>query len=234
MMMRKWFGLVGCLAIVLGASPAMASQWVAGNGKSCAAVCTGAGLGAVASGNHSSGKPFYVCRGSASAQDGVRPGWNLMPDWSNACFVPYGNKDTSVSTYDCLCEQKVEATKPAAPARPAPAPVQPTPAPAAPATVNGLNPYGAGACSQVSYVGTICTSPWTHLSNGPISCPQYTLPASGGMVPTGKYPALFKLIGTRFGGDGKTTFALPSLNLNIGGVARVYYCVVVEDVYLAE
>jgi microcystin-dependent protein len=36
-------------------------------------------------------------------------------------------------------------------------------------------------------------------------------PCDGQLLPIGEHPALFALIGTRYGGDGSTTFALPDL-----------------------
>ena len=41
--------------------------------------------------------------------------------------------------------------------------------------------------------------------------PQGWLPCNGQLLPIPQYTALFYLIGTVYGGDGKTTFALPKL-----------------------
>jgi microcystin-dependent protein len=41
--------------------------------------------------------------------------------------------------------------------------------------------------------------------------PQYWQSCSGQLLPIQNYEALFALLGTNFGGDGKTTFALPKL-----------------------
>lgn len=43
-------------------------------------------------------------------------------------------------------------------------------------------------------------------------CPRNTLPADGQLIPIPQNPALFALLGTRYGGNGTTTFALPNLN----------------------
>jgi microcystin-dependent protein len=40
--------------------------------------------------------------------------------------------------------------------------------------------------------------------------PQGYLPCDGQLLPISEYSTLFMLIGTRFGGDGKETFALPN------------------------
>ena len=37
------------------------------------------------------------------------------------------------------------------------------------------------------------------------------LPANGQLLPISQYIALFSLLGTSYGGDGRTTFALPNL-----------------------
>ncbi|HBE80141.1 MAG TPA: phage tail protein [Firmicutes bacterium] len=43
------------------------------------------------------------------------------------------------------------------------------------------------------------------------SVPQGWLPCDGRQLPLQQYSPLFSLISTKFGGDGKTTFALPNL-----------------------
>lgn len=43
-------------------------------------------------------------------------------------------------------------------------------------------------------------------------CPVSFQPADGRLLPIAQYNALFALIGTTYGGDGVTTFALPNLN----------------------
>lgn len=42
-------------------------------------------------------------------------------------------------------------------------------------------------------------------------CPRSTMPADGRLLPISQYTALFSLYGTMYGGDGRTTFALPDL-----------------------
>lgn len=42
-------------------------------------------------------------------------------------------------------------------------------------------------------------------------CPRATLPASGQLLAIAQNSALFSLYGTTYGGDGRTTFALPDL-----------------------
>lgn len=43
-------------------------------------------------------------------------------------------------------------------------------------------------------------------------CPRGWAPANGAMLPISQNSALFSLLGTIYGGDGRTTFALPNLN----------------------
>ena len=42
-------------------------------------------------------------------------------------------------------------------------------------------------------------------------CPRGTMKADGQLLPISEYQALFSLMGTIYGGDGRTTFALPDL-----------------------
>lgn len=54
------------------------------------------------------------------------------------------------------------------------------------------------------WVGYIMMVPWTFAPRGSTFCNGQTLPIA-------QYQALFALIGSTFGGDGKTTFGLPDL-----------------------
>ncbi len=61
----------------------------------------------------------------------------------------------------------------------------------------------ATACSN-PYVGEICTFAFNF-------CPQGFAAANGQLLPISQNTALFSLLGTMYGGDGQTTFALPDL-----------------------
>ncbi|MGI8771111.1 MAG: tail fiber protein [Acidobacteriaceae bacterium] len=72
--------------------------------------------------------------------------------------------------------------------------------------------YGADAyasvgtgvgCSTSDYVGQVILTPYLNFTIG--------IPADGRLVPIQQYTALFSLIGTIYGGDGRTTFAVPDL-----------------------
>ncbi|MBI2241102.1 MAG: tail fiber protein [Magnetospirillum gryphiswaldense] len=74
------------------------------------------------------------------------------------------------------------------------------------AAVTGLTmttaPKPALACSNESFMGTVCTFAFSY-------CPQGFLPANGQMLNIRDNPALYSLLGTAYGGDGRNTFALP-------------------------
>jgi microcystin-dependent protein len=61
-----------------------------------------------------------------------------------------------------------------------------------------------GACGLNPFVGEICTFAFNF-------CPSGYLPADGRQLLIDENNALFALLGTTFGGDGSTTFALPDL-----------------------
>lgn len=67
-------------------------------------------------------------------------------------------------------------------------------------------PGAAKACSGdgSQFIGSICVVAFNF-------CPRDYAPATGGLVSINENPALFSLIGTTFGGDGRTTFGLPDL-----------------------
>jgi microcystin-dependent protein len=62
----------------------------------------------------------------------------------------------------------------------------------------------AQACGTEDYLGTICLTAATF-------CPRGTLEANGQIINISQNTALFSLMGTTYGGDGRNTFALPDL-----------------------
>ena len=68
----------------------------------------------------------------------------------------------------------------------------------------GLASGPSSACSADAYLGSIC------IFAGNFT-PRSFAPADGRLIAISQNPALFSLIGTTYGGDGKTTFALPDL-----------------------
>jgi hypothetical protein len=73
----------------------------------------------------------------------------------------------------------------------------------------GTNVFGTGTQSAAYGYGAQCTIGQVILSVGTIA---NGLPANGQELPPAQFPQLFSLIGTQFGGDGTTGFALPDLN----------------------
>ncbi len=54
----------------------------------------------------------------------------------------------------------------------------------------------------------------------------------GTLLPINQNTALFSIIGTTYGGDGKTTFALPKLqNQKSANGAEVHYIIAVTGIY---
>ncbi|MEE4337850.1 phage tail protein [Erythrobacter sp.] len=85
---------------------------------------------------------------------------------------------------------------------------------------------GAPASAQEDYLGKVITVAANF-------CPRGTLPADGRLLPIARYTALFSLLGTQYGGDGRTTFALPDLagaTASANGRA-LKHCVVAEGIY---
>jgi len=66
--------------------------------------------------------------------------------------------------------------------------------------------YSAPALAQAQdmYIGQMMLVPYTF-------CPRYWLPADGSILSISQNSALYSLLGTTYGGDGQTTFALPDL-----------------------
>lgn len=62
-------------------------------------------------------------------------------------------------------------------------------------------------------------------------CPRGTLPTDGRLLPIAQNKALFTILGTRYGGDGRTTFALPKLEAADRNKVDVRGCIAVEGVY---
>jgi len=59
--------------------------------------------------------------------------------------------------------------------------------------------------------------------------PRGTLKCEGQLLPIMDYQALYSLLGTKFGGNGTTTFALPDLREE--APEGTYYCIVTEGIY---
>jgi len=65
-------------------------------------------------------------------------------------------------------------------------------------------------------------------------CPRRTLEAAGQILPINQNQSLYSLMGTRYGGDGRTSFGLPDLRAAApsnrrGGSTK--YCIVIEGTF---
>jgi microcystin-dependent protein len=67
----------------------------------------------------------------------------------------------------------------------------------------GVSPAQA-SCGYQPFVGQVCTFAFNF-------CPRGFALAAGQLLPLSQNVALFALLGTFYGGDGRTTFALPDL-----------------------
>lgn len=65
-------------------------------------------------------------------------------------------------------------------------------------------PRDAAAFGTESYTGTVCLTAASF-------CPSGTVPANGALLQASQHQALFSLLGTAYGGDGRTTFGVPDL-----------------------
>jgi len=65
-------------------------------------------------------------------------------------------------------------------------------------------PGPAHACSPEPYIASVCITAANF-------CPRGYATADGQILPIAQHAALFSLIGTIYGGDGRATFALPDL-----------------------
>lgn len=82
------------------------------------------------------------------------------------------------------------------------------------------------------FVGQICLFPFNFAPAGWASC-------DGQLLPISQNTALFSLLGTTYGGDGKSTFALPNLNKRTpDGVSAhpldeysVGYCIALQGIF---
>lgn len=73
------------------------------------------------------------------------------------------------------------------------------------------------------YLGTIELFALSYAPKGWMKC-------EGQLLEVSKYTMLFSLLGTRFGGDGMSTFGLPNLKEK-EPVKDTSYCIAVEGVY---
>lgn len=73
------------------------------------------------------------------------------------------------------------------------------------------------------FVGQIQLLPFTFAPQGWAMC-------EGQLLPISQNTALFSLLGTNFGGDGRTTFALPDLR-GKEPTPNTHYCIALQGIY---
>ncbi|MGQ3355045.1 MAG: hypothetical protein ACT6XY_22665 [Phreatobacter sp.] len=84
-----------------------ATSWVPGNGRPCDQVCQGAGRKPVQTGVYLPNRQMFNICAANTAGEGLRPGFNLRPNWSNVCVTAWGpgtGQARSERQYECLCE----------------------------------------------------------------------------------------------------------------------------------
>ena len=67
-------------------------------------------------------------------------------------------------------------------------------------------------------------------------CPRGWAPMDGQLLPISQYIALFSILGTTYGGNGKTNFALPKANpfTTYGGTQTLTQCIAILGVFPAR
>jgi hypothetical protein len=83
-------------------------------------------------------------------------------------------------------------------------------------------PRQAAVAPTQTYLGQVVSFPYNFAPSGWVAC-------TGRLLPISQFTALFSLIGTTYGGDGKTDFMLP--NLPPRGPNGPWYCIAIEGAY---
>jgi microcystin-dependent protein len=66
-------------------------------------------------------------------------------------------------------------------------------------------------------------------------CPAGTSRANGQLLPISQNVALFNLLGTQYGGDGTSTFALPNLKAPLSANrAPLFYCIATSGIFPSQ
>ncbi len=96
-------------------------------------------------------------------------------------------------------------------------------------TITGANVQADCGPPDASYQGSVCETAGSF-------CPGNTLPADGQILNISDYPPLSALLGTRYGGNGQSSFGLPNLNKDYQQETsqvppQMLKCIVVEGMY---
>ena len=82
----------------------------------------------------------------------------------------------------------------------------------------------SAATAQHLYTGEIMMTAATY-------CPQGTLVANGAVLQVSTYPTLAQLLGSKYGGDGVTTFGLPDLQNTLGPITKMRFCIESQGIF---
>jgi len=75
-----------------------------------------------------------------------------------------------------------------------------------------------------AFIGEVRAMPYDFLPTG-------WAPCDGRLLEVGANPALYSLLGSRYGGDGKTTFALPKIPPLKGKEGTLQYCIAIRGMF---
>ena len=75
-----------------------------------------------------------------------------------------------------------------------------------------------------AFLGEVRAMPYEYV-------PQGWAPCNGQLMQPSSNPALFSLLGDIYGGDGKTSFALPNIPPLQGKQGTLQYCIAVQGTY---
>ena len=85
-----------------------------------------------------------------------------------------------------------------------------------------------GQTTPPYFVGQILTFAFTF-------CPSGTMRANGQLLQISQNAALFDLLGTQYGGDGTSTFALPNLKAPLSANrAPLFYCIATTGIFPSQ
>jgi microcystin-dependent protein len=94
------------------------------------------------------------------------------------------------------------------------------------AVVTCLTCWAQPAAAQIEpFIGQLMTNGWNF-------CPRGWGLANGQLLPINQNTALFSLLGTQYGGNGQTTFALPTVRpmIDANGVTLTT-CIALEGIF---
>lgn len=88
--------------------------------------------------------------------------------------------------------------------------------------LSSIAPPAAMACEE-PFLGTIMLMPYDFVPQGWMYC-------EGQLLAIASYQALFSLLGTTFGGDGRTSFAVPDLR-DASPLPNMRYAIAIVGIY---